>query len=823
LGRAAGGETDAEKHWAIPLAEEWAMTTKVIQGHAVDVLNGMEAESCHLICTSPPYWNLRSYGTEPQIWPNPDGTPLCADGAHEWDEIVHQSHQGTQVEQTKYGGVVTGVAEAQRARKSALCSRSGCWLGELGSEPTVERYIADLVSVFDAVRRVLRRDGLCWVNLSGSYFNNPGGQNGGSLRNGEGASTLNGSNPKLAALHRISAKAIEANRQAGRQDRVGAARSAGKDSWLKPLDFVDTPGMFAHAMQQPRATHCIKQEADRAWMAALVDGEGTITIQKKMHPVSVRQDGEMGGMQYVPLLSVVNTDQNLLQRCVDITGFGTVLKKTEPGIDSRGVRHRLQGYAWRVETDKALEVIRDIFPYLITKKRQAVLANSLDVSNKTKTGALGPHRPVPVEVWERRALLKTLIHACNQRKDGVVLPDWCEEPAPVTMQPGWYWRADIALVKKSPLPESVQGTRWERCRVKVREGARGTSPNRAERHAGAPGANGRAQSAGLDDPEYTTDWADCPGCDKCSKTDGLILRRGNGRPTRAWERFLVFAKAPGAYFDSEAVREPMAASSEARYAYAFGGSKSEALLESGQVHTRPSGDREYNPAGRNLKDWQFWPTTGGVGGLQHFAAFPLGLPDLAIRASTSERGVCPNCKAPWARVVERENIAKARNVAPMKYAGGSDGEVGGRWTAAMAEQTRGMSTTLSWRPTCSCGHDAPVVPAVVLDPFVGSGTTLIAADRLGRSAIGIDVQPTYIDLAAGRARRDAPLFADVEVEGQAAAAEQASKERDLFSVLDEMNGQGEHRPGCGFYEAQADGMDRPWGACDCGLVNHDDD
>jgi hypothetical protein len=86
----------------------------------------------------------------------------------------------------------------------------------------------------------------------------------------------------------------------------------------------------------------------------------------------------------------------------------------------------------------------------------------------------------------------------------------------------------------------------------------------------------------------------------------------------------------------------------------------------------------------------------------------------------------------------------------------------------------------AWRPTCPCGHDAPVIPATVLDPFVGAGTTLVAADRLGRDAIGIDVQPTYIDLAAGRTRRDAPLFATVEVERQA-----ASKQGDLFSVLDE--------------------------------------
>jgi hypothetical protein len=183
-------------------------------------------------------------------------------------------------------------------------------------------------------------------------------------------------------------------------------------------------------------------------------------------------------------------------------------------------------------------------------------------------------------------------------------------------------------------------------------------------------------------------------------------------------------------------------------------------------------------------DWQFWPTTGGVGGLQHFAAFPLGLPDLAIRAGTSER-CCSKCLAPYARVVERRFLPQpdVRDAAKLAKASGKGLAAENGW----GETPRGTteSETVAWRQTCPCEAGAPV-PAVVLDPFVGAGTTLIAADRLGRSAIGIDVQPQYIDLAAGRARRDAPLFANVEVEGQAAAAEVASKQRDLFSVLEEL-------------------------------------
>ncbi len=51
----------------------------------------------------------------------------------------------------------------------------------------------------------------------------------------------------------------------------------------------------------------------------------------------------------------------------------------------------------------------------------------------------------------------------------------------------------------------------------------------------------------------------------------------------------------------------------------------------------------------------------------------------------------------------------------------------------------------------------------VLDPFGGAGTTGLVADRLGRSATLIELNPEYAAIAEARVRADAGMFSDVEV------------------------------------------------------------
>ena len=41
---------------------------KIFEGHVLDRLREMESESIQCCVTSPPYWGLRDYKSEPQVW-----------------------------------------------------------------------------------------------------------------------------------------------------------------------------------------------------------------------------------------------------------------------------------------------------------------------------------------------------------------------------------------------------------------------------------------------------------------------------------------------------------------------------------------------------------------------------------------------------------------------------------------------------------------------------------------------------------------------------------------------------------------------------------
>ena len=113
--------------------------------------------------TSPPYYGLRRYAVPDGVW---GGDAACP---HDW--TTRQDYRDSPI-RTGDEGIGYDDADATRAQRwveSATCSRCGAWRGCLGLEPHPRDYVDHLVAVFREVRRVLRPDGVLWLNIGDSY------------------------------------------------------------------------------------------------------------------------------------------------------------------------------------------------------------------------------------------------------------------------------------------------------------------------------------------------------------------------------------------------------------------------------------------------------------------------------------------------------------------------------------------------------------------------------------------------------------------------------------------------------------------------------
>ena len=144
----------------------------------------------------------------------------------------------------------------------------------------------------------------------------------------------------------------------------------------------------------------------------------------------------------------------------------------------------------------------------------------------------------------------------------------------------------------------------------------------------------------------------------------------------------------------------------------------------------------------------------------HFATFPPALVERCIKLGTSEKGACSRCGAPWIRKVKKTK--NARGVSTYGSENGRrllEANYGARELERDHDNPFLAPETLGWRPGCDCG--AAVAPCTVLDPFGGSGTTGLVADKLGRHAILIELNPEYVEMARNRIQDDAPLLTEV--------------------------------------------------------------
>ncbi len=138
-------------------------TQRIISGDCIEGLQTLPDANVHCCVTSPPYWGLRDYGHD----------------------------------------------------------------GQIGLEATPEAYVARMVEVFREVRRVLREDGTCWVNLGDSY-------SGGKTGRDDADRTI-----------RLRGNAGDTIRQGD----VYACKNRTVPDGLKPKDLVGIPWRVAFALQ----------------------------------------------------------------------------------------------------------------------------------------------------------------------------------------------------------------------------------------------------------------------------------------------------------------------------------------------------------------------------------------------------------------------------------------------------------------------------------------------------------------------------------------------------------------------------------------------
>lgn len=286
-------------------------------------------------------------------------------------------------------------------------------VGQLGLESTPQEYVDKMVVVFAEVRRVLRKDGTLWLNLGDTYAASGRGWGGGSIS-------------EARSQHEISG-----HKGKSRKPPLG----------FKEKDLIGIPWITAKALQAPRYIGRIAVERDRVWLAAIMDGEGSIcgfTHQRK----------DNGQVRRGIHLTVTNSNTLMLDECFRIWKTS----RQQHNTHGRGHFGKLDTFRWIAHgmREKA-QLLAELYPYFVCKKKQALLAwNFLQINSNTRGRNKGIEGD---ENREKSAWIVSFLSKLNHL-ESIDIPDWIAEP-PSMYEPGWYLRQDIIWSKTACMPESV--------------------------------------------------------------------------------------------------------------------------------------------------------------------------------------------------------------------------------------------------------------------------------------------------------------------------------------------------------------------------------
>lgn len=243
------------------------------------------------------------------------------------------------------------------------------------------------------------------------------------------------------------------------------------------------------------------------------------------------------------------------------------------------------------------------------------------------------------------------------------------------------------------------------------------------------------------------------------------------RPVKAHEYLFLLSKTPKYFYDGEAIREPLSGNAHARSSAASeypGHNRGEGRRRPG-VNPKAVGKNSREKVARDPahanRNWQgarikqnedfsyamrastgyttrnkrsVWTIGTFTYQGQHYATFPPDLVKPCVLAGTSAYGCCKRCGAPWQRILKIEPVSQENGASEQAEADLDDAQANGDPIPVLRDRK-----TIGWKPRCKCG-EASVEPAIVLDPFGGSGTTGMVALENGRNAILIDLDPRNV-------------------------------------------------------------------------------
>lgn len=721
----------------------------LFHGDVLEVLAQLPTESVHCCVTSPPFWNLRTYGTEQ--W---EGGEAACD---------HSKDVRPRGERPNPSGSGIGKGGAYSTAQEVLvytgtCPKCGATRvdQQLGLEDSPTAFVDNLVAVFREVRRVLRNDGVCWINLGPSY-------------NGSGGYAPNSPSNLAGSL-------------SSRQDRGSGAKKQGRNysAGFKALDLVPTPWMVAMALQADGWY----LRASIIWHKTAPMPESVAGVRWEQHQVKVKsQEGGRYPIEKVgQMIGGWNREQLADAQYASCPGCklctphdGLVLRKG----------------SWR--TTRSHEYI-----FMLTKTASYFCDDYAlrEVSNQS--GFVNPSIIKAPDLSHQPSIFSFDLGAQNPRSNETNPPssisidrrsiNSIDHPSPSLDIP--HSQDNFSLTPFNS-QEGQQGSKNDLCLFLPRHPEVQGNPTFGQAFLGASdlppeGGSKKIDRFGLD-LGNSNEFPKIGGIPFGADTPGIIADAdasiGVNDPSEVGQNLLIHHQEYSIYNPTSSTGrnardvwtigpEPFTMIVCKGCKIVYEGSSYRRLINGNnpQCNTEVDVDMKCNGTGFDFGDGVFLCRTcltvrskGEMARLPkakkcrvckesqwvgHFAAFPTELPLRCIKASTSERGVCPTCGAPWARVVDRQSSYEGnrRNDGLEDY-GTSHGS---GWKGS--PESMPQVTTLGWRSTCPCDAGEPV-PAVILDPFMGSGSTAVAAQRLGQKSIGVDLNEDYLRMSIERTRQ----------------------------------------------------------------------